>query len=130
MGFSVFRACMTVLIVLLLLLLFLVPSQYLVRVSDAAQDELTRAKAALLASDLPEAQAACDALSNLYDDNALALERFLNHASVDSFGAALHAADTALSVGDASAAIEALAEAETILERIRAIELFSPNSLL
>ena len=130
MKFSVFRALMTAGFCLLLLFLFLAPSRFLLRVSDRAEAYIADAERALRASDPETAAVACDALIKLYDDNALALERFLNHACVDAFGCALSVARAALSVGDGDAAIEALAEAKTVLARIRGIELFSPNSLL
>ena len=130
MGFSIFRGVMTALFCLLLLFLFLVPSQYLVRVSDRAQESIDRAKAAILAGDPAGAAAPCGTLLALYDEHALALERFLNHEAVDAFGSALAIANASLSVGDADAAYTALTEAEALLTRIRGIELFSPNSLL
>lgn len=130
MGFSVFRTVMTVLICLFLLALFWLPSRYLMRVSDEAQRDIEQAKAALYAADPVGAGAACDRLSALYDAHALRLERFLNHACIDAFGSAIAVARAALYSGDPKAAVEALAESEALLERIRGIELFSPNSLL
>ena len=130
MGFTIFRAVMTVLIVLCLLALFWFPSQYLKRVSADAQTLIDRAQDALLTNDPVEAFASCEALLLLYEQNAQKLERFLNHACIDDFGSALSVAHAALSMNDGNAAIEALAEAETLLARIRGIELFSPNSLL
>lgn len=130
MGFTVFRTVMTVLICLFLLALFWFPSQYLLHVSDQAQASIGQAKQALLASDADAAFAPCGELLALYDAHALPLERFLNHASIDDFGSALAVAHAALLADDPAAAIEALTEAESLLERIRGIELFSPNSLL
>ena len=129
MGFTVFRTVMTVLICLFLLFLFWVPSEYLVRVSDEAQALIEQANAALLRSDPRAAEQSCDALLLLYENNEMRLERFLNHASIDAFGSALEVARAALTVNDTNAALEALAEAASELDRIRGIELFSPNSL-
>ena len=129
MGFTVFRTVMTVLICLFLLFLFWVPSEYLVRVSDEAQALIEQANAALLRSDPRAAEQSCDALLLLYGNNEMRLERFLNHASIDAFGSALEVARAALTVNDTNAALEALAEAASELDRIRGIELFSPNSL-
>lgn len=129
MGFTVFRTVMTVLICLFLLFLFWVPSEYLVRVSDEAQALIEQANAALLRSDPTAAEQSCDALLLLYENNEMRLERFLNHASIDAFGSALEVARAALAVNDTNAALEALAEAASELDRIRGIELFSPNSL-
>lgn len=130
MGFSMFRAVMTIAFCLLLLTLFIVPSRFLIKVSDQAEAYLDGAVNALLASDFETARTSCDALLALYDDNAKALERFLNHSAVDAFGSALSVARATLPMGDTGASIEALAEAKTVLTRIRGIELFSPNSLL
>ena len=130
MGFSLFRALMTIAFCLLLLTLFIVPSRFLTELSDRAEAYLDDAENALLASDFEAAQTSCDALMALYHDHALALERFLNHSAVDAFGCAIGVAAAALPAGDTCAAVEALAEAKSILARIRGIELFSPNSLL
>ena len=130
MRFIVFRIVMTVLIGLFLLALFWLPSQYLTRICEQAQTEIDRARNALLSSDPNAAAAPCDALLALYERHAPALERFLSHADIDAFGSALSVARAALSVGDFSAAVEALTEAEALLVRIRGIERFSPNSLL
>ena len=59
-----------------------------------------------------------------------ALERFLNHSNVTALTSAFGIAYAAVRIGDCSAAYEALADAETALERLKGIELFSPNSLL
>lgn len=130
MGFTVFRTCATVAVCLLLAALFIFPSQTLCRFADEAEAHLKRAQEALLEGDVAAAEPACRALTELIDDRMLALERFLNHASVDALGASFAIAYAAVRIGDAGAAIEALAEAETILDRLRGIELFSPNSLL
>lgn len=130
MGFSIFRACMTVLFCLLLLGLFIVPSQTVKAFSDEAERQIAIAERALQSNDLPEAERACGALCALMDNNMLALERFMNHEIVDALGAAFEIAYAAVRIGDAHAAFEALAEAGTTLERLCGIELFSPNSLL
>ena len=130
MGFSVFRTVMTVLIGLFLLALFWFPSQYLLRLSEQLQAEIDDAETALLSSDPDAAKAHCAALGSLYEQHEKKLERFLNHACIDDFGSAIAVADRALAVGDTNTALAALAEAESLLARIRGIELFSPNSLL
>ena len=130
MGFTIFRAVMTVLFCLLLLALFWFPSQYLVRICTQALERIEEAKAALLYNDPAAARPPCDALCALYAENELALERFLNHESIDAFGSALSLAQAALTVGDTAAAYESLTEAESLLVRLRGIELFSANSLL
>ena len=130
MGFTVFRTVMTVLICLFLLFLFWFPSRYLQQVADEAETLIDRTKQSLLRSDSNDALESCSALLALYDDNALVLERFLNHACIDSFGSAIAVAQSALQSSDPSSAYEALTEAESVLERILGIERFSPNSLL
>ncbi len=130
MGFTVFRTAMTVAICLLLLALFIFPSRTLCRFADAADANIEQAKDALRRGDCARAQDACAALCALIGERMLPLERFLNHANVDALDASFRVAHAAASVRDAGAAIEALAEAQSILDRLRGIELFSPNSLL
>ena len=130
MGFTVFRACMTVLICLLLLALFLFPSQYLTRFSDAAFTTIDTAKRTLFAGDLPLASDLCAALADSVQHEMPALERFLNHSDVDSLDAAVSRASTAVLSGAQDEALAALTDAEAILRRICGIELFSWNSLL
>lgn len=130
MGFSVFRICMTILICLFLLTLFLVPSAYLDRFSSEADALIDAAERAILSGDLSAAGPYCAALFSLVRERMPALERFLNHATVDALDAAVAVADCAVRAGDAGAAAEALAEARSVLVRIRGIELFSWNSLL
>ena len=130
MGFSVFRACMTILIAIGLLALFIFPSQFLVRFSDAANETIGLATHALFLSDLSAASAHCEALSRSVREDMPALERFLNHSDVDALDAAVSRAACAARLGASEEALEALIEAEAILRRIRGIELFSWNSLL
>ncbi|MDO4836478.1 MAG: DUF4363 family protein [Clostridia bacterium] len=130
MGFTVFRSCMTVLICLFLLMLFLVPSAYLDRFCSEADARIEAAESALLSGDLPAAAPHCAALFSLVRERMPVLERFLNHASIDALDAAVAVADCAVQANDAGAAAEALREAQSILVRIRGIELFSWNSLL
>ena len=130
MGFTIFRTVLTVAICLLLAALFLFPSRMLCRFSDEAEAHIDRAQTALLRRDPSTAEAECRALVALIDERMPALERFLSHANVDALDGSLHAAHAASEIGEAGAAYEALAEARSILERLRGIELFSPNSLL
>ena len=130
MGFTIFRTCATAAICLLLAALFLFPSLTLRRFSDDAETHLAQAKDALLRRDLVAAESECRALVLLLGDRMPALERFLSHAGVDALDASLRAAYAAAEIGDAGASFEALAEAESILERLKGIELFSANSLL
>ena len=130
MGFTVFRICMTVAICLFLIALFIFPSKALCRFADEAESRLSLAKNALLRGDLAAAETECRILKELIGDRMPVLERFLNHASVDALDASLAIAFAAVRIGESGAAIEALAEAESLLERLRGIELFSPNSLL
>ena len=130
MGFSVFRAAMTIAICLFLLVLFLLPSSVLTRFSDEAEAWIASADEALTAGDLSAAAPCCKALTALVCERMPVLERFLNHADIDALDAAVAVADRAIRIGDAGAAAEALAEAGTILNRIKGIELFSWNSLL
>ena len=130
MGFSVFRGITTTAICILLLALFIVPSRFLRQISDRADVYMDETENALRSDNFEAAQAACDALLQLYEDNALALERFLNHGVIDAFGSAVAVTHAAISQHDANAALETLAEMKSLLARIRGIELFSPNSLL
>ena len=130
MGFTVFRICATAAICLLLAGLFIFPSRTLCRFAEEAEMRIEHAQDALLRRDPAIAEAECRALVELIDDRMPALERFLNHASVDALDGSLHVAYAAARIGEAGAAIEALAEAQSVLERLRGIELFSPNSLL
>ncbi len=130
MGFTIFRTCATAAICLLLVALFIFPSLTLRRFADEAEAHLAQAKDALLLRDLDTAETECFALTALIDDRMPALERFLSHAGVDALDAAFRAAHAAARIGEAGAALETLAEAESILERLKGIELFSPNSLL
>ncbi|MBQ1821768.1 MAG: DUF4363 family protein [Clostridia bacterium] len=130
MGFSVFRACMTVLIAIGLLALFIFPSQYLVRFSDAANETIGHAVRALFHGDLSAASAQCEVLARSVREDMPALERFLNHSDVDALDAAVSRAASAARLGAFTETLEALTEAEAILRRIRGIELFSWNSLL
>ena len=130
MGFSVFRAVMTAAICLFLVLLFLFPSRMLRSFSDEAEALMNDALACLERGDGERARALCGALSALVSERMPALERFLNHADVDALDAAVAVADCAVRIGDDGAAAEALAEAASILKRIKGIELFSWNSLL
>lgn len=130
MGFTVFRAAATILVCLLLLFLFLVPSQYLDRVADEAETLIDEAQDALSHNNHAAAYARCQKLVELSKTHMPALERFLNHADVDTLAGSFAVAEAAVRIGDDGAAIEALAEALTLLERVRGIEHFSPNSLL
>ena len=130
MGFTVFRTCMTIAICLFLIALFIFPSQALCRFADEAERRISLAKNALLGGDPAAAETECHALKELIGERMPVLERFLNHASVDALDASLAVAYAAVRVGESGAAIEALAEAESLIERLRGIELFSPNSLL
>ncbi len=130
MGFSIFRACMTILFCLMLLALFFFPSHMLRGFADNLEAHIARAEQALEQNDLTAAERECRALTDGMDEHMQALERFLNHEIVDALGAALEIAHAAVRIGDAHAAYEALAEAGTTLERLKGIELFSPNSLL
>ena len=130
MGFSVFRACMTALICLLLLGLFIFPSQYLVRFSDGLSEMISGAEQALLSGDLSASQRHCEALAKAVRTDMPALERFLNHSDVDALDAAASRAECAARIGSKEEALESLTEAEVILRRICGIELFSWNSLL
>ena len=93
MGFTVFRSCMTVLICLFLLMLFLVPSAYLDRFCAEADARIEAAESALLSGDLPAAAPHCAALFSLVRERMPVLERFLNHASIDALDAAVFAVD-------------------------------------
>lgn len=130
MGFTIFRACMTILFCILLLAMFIFPSQMLKAFSDDAEGHMQNAMDALTKDDLERAEAECYALVGQMDRHMPALERFLNHEVVDALAATFEIAYAAVRIGDAHAAFEALAEAKTTLDRLRGIELFSPNSLL
>ncbi len=130
MGFTIFRRCMTLLICVLLLMLFIFPSQTLCRFADEAETRIARVQDALLIGDFAAAARESRALTELIDARMPALERFLNHASVDALDAGFRVAYAAVCIGDGSAAFEALAEARSVLERLKGIELFSFNSLL
>ena len=130
MGFTIFRTVATILICLLLAALFFFPSQTLCRFADDAEAHLNAAQAALIRRDLAAAETECRALVSLIDERMPALERFLSHAGVDALDGSFHVAHAAAEIGEAGAAYEALAEARSILERLKGIELFSPNSLL
>ena len=130
MGFSIFRAAMTILICCFLVLLFLLPSAILSRFSAQANDLIDKAENALLSGDPDAAAPYCAALFALVRERMPVLERFLNHASIDALDACAAVADCAVRANDPGAAAEALAEARSILLRIEGIELFSWNSLL
>lgn len=130
MGFSVFRTVMTAAICLFLVLLFVLPSCTLRRFSGEADSLIRAALDCLERGDAERARGFCASLSALVSERMPALERFLNHADIDALDAAVAVAGCAVRVGDAGAAAEALAEAGSILARIRGIELFSWNSLL
>lgn len=129
MGFSVFRACMTVLILLGLLALFILPSQHLTAFSEAADALLSRAEHSLI-ENRPDAADLCAAFSDAVRHEMPALERFLNHSDVDALDAASARAAAAAARGDRDTALDALTEAKAVLLRICGIELFSWNSLL
>ena len=130
MGFTVFRAIATILICALLLLLFVLPSQYLDRLANEADALIETAQDALYRNDLNAAHACCRSLVALSETHMPALERFLNHSNVDTLAGSFAVAEAAVRVGDAGAALEALAEARTMLIRLRGIEHFSFNNLL
>ncbi len=130
MGFTIFRATMTVLICCFLVMLFLLPSAILRDFSAQADEWIGQAENALLAGDAEAAKPYCAALFALIRDRMPVLERFLNHESIDALDARIAVADFALRAGDTGAAAEALAEARSILVRIEGIELFSWNNLL
>ena len=130
MGFTIFRTVTTILICCFLVMLFLLPSAMLKQFSAQADELIERAENALLSGDPKAAQPYCAALFSLMRARMPALERFLNHASIDALDARIAVADLALRTGDAGAAAEALAEARSILVRIEGIELFSWNNLL
>ncbi len=129
MGFTVFRACMTVLICLGLVALFIFPSQHLSDFADVFGGMLKRAASSLHA-DAPDAADLCAALSDAIRDEMPVLERFLNHSDIDSLDTAAARAAAAARTGDHGTALDALTEADAILRRIMGIELFSWNSLL
>jgi hypothetical protein len=130
MGFTIFRGVMTALICLFLILLFLLPPAYLEQFYTEADTRIDRAQNALLMGDLDAAEPDCSALTALMRERMPALERFLSHADVDALDAAFAVADCAIRAREPGAAAEALAEARSILTRIRGIEHFSWNSLL
>lgn len=130
MGFSIFRTAATILICIFLILLFVLPSAYLDRFSEDAGALIDSAESALIAGNTADAQPFCAALFSLVRERMPALERFLNHADIDALDACVAVADCAVRANEAGAAAEALAEARSILVRIRGIELFSWNSLL
>ena len=130
MGFTVFRTAATILICLLLLFLFFFPSRYLDRLANEAEALIAEAQDALYLNDPITAHEACVKLVALSEKHMPALERFLNHSNVDTLAGSFAVAEAALRVGDAGAAGEALAEALTMLSRLRGIEQFSPNNLL
>lgn len=130
MGFTIFRTTATVAICLLLILLFLIPSHYLDRIADEAETLIVEAMDALFHNDLKTAHARCQKLVALSEENMPALERFLNHTNVDTFAGSLAVAEAAVRIGDDGAAVEALAEALAMLDRVRGIEHFSLNNLL
>ncbi len=130
MGFTIFRAAMTLLICSFLVMLFLLPSAILKDFSAEADELIGQAEDALLSGDQKAAEPYCAALFALVRDRMPVLERFLNHASIDALDARIAVADFALRAGDTGATAEALAEARSILVRIRGIELFSWNNLL
>jgi len=129
MGFTVFRACMTVLICLGLVALFIFPSQHLSDFADGFGGMLKHA-ASSLRENAPDAAGLCAALSEAIRDEMPVLERFLNHSDIDALDTAAARAAAAAGIGDHGTALDALAEAEAILRRILGIELFSWNSLL
>lgn len=130
MGFTIFRTVMTIAICCFLIVLFLLPSAFLDRFCAEADALIDRAEVSLLKSDPASALPDCEALSRLVRERMPALERFLNHADIDDLDAASAVADRAARAGEAGAAAEALAEARSILVRIRGIEHFSWNNLL
>ena len=130
MAFTVFRATMTILICCFLVMLFLLPSAILRTFSAQANEWLDAAEAALLKGDPDAAAPYCTALNALMRDRMPVLERFLNHACVDSLDACFAVADLSVRAKDVCAAVEALAEARSVLVRIEGIELFSWNTLL
>lgn len=130
MGFTVFRAVMTILICCFLLLLFVLPSAYLKAFSEDAEALLSAAETALIRGDSDAAAPYTDALADLVRERMPVLERFLNHTNVDSLDTSVAVAHCAVRAGEPGTAAEALAEARSILERIRGIELFSWNNLL
>ena len=130
MGFTVFRTVMTILICCFLVMLFLLPSAILKEFSAQASEWLDAAEAALLNGDPDAAAPYCTALNELMRDRMPVLERFLNHESIDALDACFAIADLSVRARDVCAAVEALAEARSILVRIEGIELFSWNNLL
>lgn len=130
MGFTVFRTVMTILICCFLMMLFLLPSTILKEFSAQASEWLDAAEAALLNGDPDAAAPYCTALNGLMRDRMPVLERFLNHESIDALDACFAIADLSVRARDVCAAVEALAEARSILVRIEGIELFSWNNLL
>ena len=112
MGFTVFRSCMTVLICLFLLMLFLVPSAYLDRFCAEADARIEAAESALLSGDLPAAAPHCAALFSLVRERMPVLERFLNHASIDALDAAVAVVST---TGGLEANTEKMMHASTMI---------------
>ena len=130
MGFTIFRATMTILICCFLVMLFLLPSAILRTFSAQANEWIDAAQNALLVGDTKAAAPYCAALITLIHERMPVLERFLNHASVDALDACFAVADLSVRANDVCAAVEALAEARSVLERIEGVELFSWNNLL
>ena len=99
------------------------------RVINVFTNEVAQTNVAI-SGDTEAAAPYCAALRELTRDRMPVLERFLNHASVDSLDACFAVADLSVRAKDVCAAVEALAEARSVLERIEGIELFSWNNLL
>ena len=130
MGFTIFRTIMTIAVCCFLAMLFLLPSAALDRFSAEADAQIGRAETALISGDTDAAARYCEALAALVRERMPMLERFLNHSDIDELDAAVAVAACAARLDEPGAACEALAQARSLLVRIRGIEHFSWNNLL
>lgn len=130
MGFIRFRTVSTVLLCALLVALFWFPQKM---VNQAAKDwtaRIEQASIALKSGDFSTAKAQCDALLASATEREPALERFLNHDSVDAVLAALKEAKVLTEVHDVPGTLAALTAAKGAIAYMESIERFMWNDLL
>ncbi len=130
MGFIRFRTVSTVLLCALLLALFWFPQRLVIRAAKDWNDQIEHAATALTTGDFSTAKAHCDALLASATEREPALERFLNHDTVDAVLAALKEAQVLTEVRDVPGALAALTAAKGAIAYAESIERFAWNDLL
>ena len=124
------RRIFTCTVCLSLVLLFILPPQYLARavrdmtaLSDKAADALRRNDFDAAARITAELVAVCE-------ERGAHMKRFIHHSGVDAVSLCFQIAAQAIAAGDNESALYALKEGACALEYLESIEIFRWDSLL